>query len=211
MRKKRILVADDHFAIRSGVKNILSGVFPDMEFGEAINAAETLQQLEASVWDVLILDIDFPGRSGLDVLGYMKREHIKTPVLLFSFHREEQVALQAFRAGASGYLSKDVADVELIAAIKNLLNGRKYISQQVSEQLVTLLQKPQEVAPHELLSTREFQTLLLIAKGKTVSQIAADLNLSLSTINTYRIRILEKMDAKTNAELTSYVFRNNLL
>jgi DNA-binding NarL/FixJ family response regulator len=211
MAKKKILIADDHSAIRSGVRNILSEDFPDIEFGEAKDAAEAIQKLQASVWDVLILDIDLPGRGGLDVLKYIKEEQIKTPVLVFSFHREEQIAMRALRSGASGYLSKDVADVELKTAIRQLLQGQKYVSRFVSEQLVHHLQKPKEGPPHELLSGREYQTLLLIAKGRTVSQIAEELHLSVSTVNTYRARILEKMGAGTNAELTSYVFRQNLL
>ncbi|MGZ3836973.1 MAG: response regulator [Flavisolibacter sp.] len=211
MSKKRILIADDHSAVRRGVRNILSGSFPDAEFGEATDAAETLDMLRSSSWEVLILDIDFPGRSGLEVLKILKDENKKIPVLVFSFHREEQIALRALRSGASGYLSKDAADTELVDAIRQLLAGRKYISTLVSEQLVSQLQKPLDQAPHELLADREFQTLLLIAKGKSVSQIAEELQLSLSTVSTYRSRILQKMDMKNNAELTNYVYKNNLL
>lgn len=211
MSKKRILIADDHSAIRIGVKNILSGAFPKMEFGEARDCAETLRQLDNAAWDLLILDIDFRGRSGLDVLTYIKQQYMNIPVLIFSFHSEEQIALRALRAGASGYLSKDSADVELVTAIRQLLSGRKYISQSLSEQLVSQLQNPQDVAPHELLAEREFQTFLLLAKGKSVSQIAAEIHLGVSTVHTYRSRILKKMGMKTNAELIKYAVRNNLL
>lgn len=211
MSNTRILIADDHSAVRVGVRNILSTAFSKIEFGEARDCAETLQQLEGSDWDLLILDIDFRGRSGLDVLTHIKQHYINIPVLVFSFHSEEQVALRALRAGASGYLSKDAADVELITAIRQVLNGRKYISQSLSEQLVTQLQNPQEVLPHELLAEREFQTFLLLAKGKSVSQIATEINLGVSTIHTYRSRILKKMGMKTNAELIKYAVRNNLL
>lgn len=211
MSKKKILIADDHPAIRRGVKNILSGAFLDAEFGEATDAAGAIHMLEADHWDVLILDIDFPGRSGLEVLAHTREEGIMTPVLVFSFYREEQVALRAIRSGASGYLSKDVADTELITAIRYLLSGRKYVSQFVSEQLITQLQHPSELPPHELLAEREFQTFLMLAMGKTVSRIARELNLSVHTIHTYRSRILRKMKLKTNAELTSYALRNNLI
>lgn len=211
MKNKRILIADDHPSIRRGVKNILSASFSHIVFGEAADTADVLQKLQDNIWDVIILDIDFPGRSGLDVLKYIKEEGIKTPVLVFSFHHEEQIALRALKMGASGYLSKDVADVELITAIRQLLSGRKYISQFISERLITQLQNPMETPAHEFLADREFQTLLLIARGKTVTEIARELNLSISTINTYRSRILIKMGMKNNAELTNYAFKNRLI
>lgn len=207
---KRILIADDHTAIRSGVRNILSAAFSDISFDEARDTAETLSKIELLDWDVIILDIDMPGRGGLDVLKYLKDENKKVPVLVFSFHREQQVAVRTIKAGASGYLSKDASDEELVTAIQHLLSGRKYISQMVSEQLVSHLQKPTAL-PHELLSGREYQTLLLIARGKTVSQIAEELNLSASTIHTYRTRLIEKLGEKNNAGLTSYAYRFNLI
>lgn len=207
----KILIADDHPAVRRGVKNILSAAFTEAEFGEATDAAEALRLLSSSIWDVLILDIDFPGRNGLDVLKHLKDQQDKTPVLVFSFHREEQIALRAIRSGASGFLSKDAADTELVNAIRHLLSGRKYLSSFVSEQLVAHIQTPKEGPLHELLAGREFQTLLLIAKGKSITQIAEELKLSISTINTYRARILSKMNKKNNSELIQYVYSNNLL
>jgi two-component system, NarL family, invasion response regulator UvrY len=211
MNKKKILIADDHPAIRRGVRNILSGEFPDAEFGEATDAAEAIQQLQSAAWDVVILDIDFPGRSGLDVLMNVREMHIKTPVLVFSFHREDQIAIRALRSGASGFLSKDAADTELISAVRQLMAGRKFIPPAISDQLIAQLQNPLQVPPHETLTGREYQTLLLIARGKTVSKIAEEMNLSVSTINTYRARMLKKMDMSTNAELTLYVIRNKLI
>lgn len=211
MTKKRILIADDHSAIRSGIKHILSFAFSEIEFGEAIDAHETITKIENEHWDVLILDIDFPGRSGLEVLKYIKDQNAGIPVLVFSFHKEDQVAIRAIRSGARAFLSKDVSDIELITAIKTLLSGRKYISPSLSEQIVDQIQKPLEVPAHELLSSREFQTLLMIAQGKAINQIAEELKLSVSTIHTYRARLLEKMQATNNAQLTSYVFRYKLL
>lgn len=208
---KRILIADDHSAIRNGIKHILTGSYPALEFGEATTASETLQQLKESRWDLLILDIEVPGRNGFEVLQQLRSERVKTPVLVFSFHREEQIAVRALKAGAAGYLSKDAADTELVSAVVQILSGNKYISTAVAQQLIARLDNPQGKEPHELLSDREFQTLLLIASGKTVSQISEELSLSISTISTYRSRILEKMAMKTNAELTNYAIRRNLL
>src|ERR1700733_3892101 len=201
---RKILIADDHSAIRIGVKQICANEFPAMHFAEAVNYAEVFQKLKETNWDILILDIDLPGRNGLDILKQIRTEKIKVPVLMFSFHVEEQIALRALKLGATGYLSKDSADLELIKAINQILNGRKYVSESISEKLLSLYEKDSEKEPHELLSDREYQTLLLIASGKTVSEIAEILCLSKPTISTYRARILEKMKMKNNAELTTY-------
>ena len=208
---KKILIADDHFAIRIGVRQMCAGEFPSVLFGEAVNYAEVFQKLKESDWDILILDIDLPGRNGLDILKQIKTEKIKVPVLMFSFHSEEQIALRALKIGAAGYLSKDAADRELIKAINQILDGRKYVSQSLSEKLVEMLDRNSNKEPHELLSDREYQTLLLIASGKTVSEIADILFLSTPTISTYRARILEKMKLKNNAELTTYAISQKLV
>lgn len=208
---KRILIADDHSAIRNGVKLILSEGFGEAECGEASNAAEIFQRMKEKSWDLLILDVDMPGRNGFEVLKQLKEEKNPVHVLIFSMHPEDQLALRALRAGASGYLSKDVADTELIKAINQILQGRKYITPQVAEQLVSQFGNPADKPLHELLSDREYQTMLLIASGKTVSQIAQDLSLSVPTVSTYRARILEKMGMRTNAELASYAIRNHLV
>ena len=162
-------------------------------------------------WDILIQDIDMPGRNGFEVLKQLKDDGIKTPVLVFSMHPEEQIAIRAIKLGAAGYLSKDTADEELIKAIRVIMNGKKYITPSLAEQLVMQLENPNSKAPHELLSDREYQTLLLIAKGRNVSQIAEELSLGVPTISTYRARILEKTGMKTNAELATYAIRNNLV
>jgi two-component system invasion response regulator UvrY len=208
---KKILIADDHSAIRIGVKQICTSEFPSVQFGEAVNYAEVLQKLKETDWDILILDIDLPGRNGLDILKQIKADKIKVPVLMFSFHIEEQIALRALKTGAAGYLSKDVADLELIKAINQILLGKKYVSQSLSEKLLSLMGDNSGKEPHELLSDREYQTMLLIASGKTVSEIADILYLSTPTISTYRARILEKMKLKNNAELTKYAITQKLV
>jgi len=208
---RKILIADDHSAIRVGVRQICASEFPGMHFDEATNYAEVFQKLKENNWDILILDIDIPGRNGLEILKQIKAEKIKVPVLMFSFHGEEQVAIRALKTGASGYLSKDAADRELVKAINNILDGRKYVSQSISDKLVSMLDEDIEKEPHELLSDREYQTLLLIASGKPVSVIADELFLSKPTISTYRARILEKMKLKNNAEITNYVISRKLI
>jgi two-component system invasion response regulator UvrY len=208
---KKILIADDHSAIRIGVRQICASEFPLVQFGEAINYTEVFQKLKESDWDILILDIDLPGRSGLDILKQIKAEKIKVPVLMFSFHVEDQIALRALKIGASGYLSKEAADTELVKAIGKIMDGKKYISQSLSERLLGMLDDNSNKEPHELLSDREYQTLLLIASGKTVTEIAGMLCLSKPTISTYRARILEKMKMKNNAELTTYAISQKLV
>jgi two-component system invasion response regulator UvrY len=208
---KKILVADDHSAIRIGVKQICTSEFPLVQIGEAINYAEVFQKLKESDWDILILDIDLPGRNGLDILKQIKAEKIKVPVLMFSFHSEEQIALRALKIGASGYLSKEAADMELVKAINKIMEGKKYVSQSLSEKFLEMMDDNAMKEPHELLSDREYQTLLLIASGKTVSEIADMLFLSTPTISTYRARILEKMKLKNNAELTTYAISQKLV
>jgi two-component system invasion response regulator UvrY len=207
----RILIADDHSAIRIGIKQICAGEFPAVQFGEALNYAEVFGKLKEGPWDILILDIDLPGRNGLDILSQIKAEKIKVPILMFSFHSEEQIALRAMKLGAAGYLSKDAADLELVKAINQIMQGKKYVSQSLSEKLLSMLDDQGGKEPHELLSDREYQTLLLIASGKTVSEIAGLLYLSTPTISTYRARILEKMQMKNNAELTTYAITQKLV
>jgi two-component system, NarL family, invasion response regulator UvrY len=208
---RKILIADDHSAIRIGVKQICLGEFPSVQFGEAINYSEVFQKLKKADWDILILDIDLPGRNGLDILKQIKAEKYKVPVLMFSFHGEEQIALRALKMGAAGYLSKDVADLELIKAINKIMDGKKYVSLSLSEKLLNMLDESSAKEPHELLSDREYQTMLLIASGKTVSEIAGILYLSIPTISTYRARILKKMRLKNNAELTTYAIGQKLV
>ncbi len=179
---KKFLLADDHQVVRRGLKLTISDEFPDALFGEAENAAEVIKRVHEDSWDLLILDMDMPGRNGLEVLKQLKDEKIATPILMFSMHPEEQVAIRALRSGASGYLAKQTADTELMKAIHLILSGRKYITPTLAELLVNEVETPSNKAPHELLSDREFQTLLLIASGKTVSGVAKELSLSVPTV-----------------------------
>lgn len=207
----KVLIADDHSAIRNGVKHILSSSFPFMEFNEAKDAGEIYVLLKDHRYDLLILDIDLPGRNGFEVLHTLKTNKYELPVLVFSFHKEDQIALRAYKNGAYGFLSKDTADKELIDAVNLMLAGKKYLPSGISEQLLSYLKEPELREPHEKLSDREYQTMLMIAKGKTVSQIAQELLLSTPTVSTYRARILEKMDLKNNAEIASYAIKKNLV
>ena len=211
MPHKKVLIADDHSAIRKGVKHIIAGEFAGAEFGEAVDAGEVFRRIAERPWDVLILDIDMPGRNGLDILKQLQAEKSTIPVLVFSMHREEQIALRALKLGAYGYVSKDSADTELVKALQLVFAGRKYIPHSVAELMATRLADPAGKAPHELLSDREYQTFLLIAAGKTIAQIAGELSLSIPTVGTYRARIIEKTGLRNTAEMAAYAIRNNLL
>ena len=207
---KSFLLGDDHALVRSGLKQLLIDAFHQVKIGEAANAGEVLTLVRQQNWDAVILDINLPGRSGLDVLIDLKKESPKLPVLVLSMHPEDQFAVRAMKAGASGYLTKDSAPYELIKAVNKILSGGKYISETFAEQLADDLEFGADRSPHERLSNREFQILCLIGSGKTPSQIAEQLHLSIKTISTFRSRILEKMKMKTNAELTRYVIENQL-
>lgn len=207
----RVLIADDHSAIRKGVKLLLQAEFPEIEFGEASNALDAYKTAKQKEWDILIMDMDMPGRNGLETLKQLKDEGILIKTLIFSMHPEDQIAVRALKAGAYGYLTKDAEEGELSRAVHTILAGKKFITAAVAEQLALQLENPSDKPPHELLSDREYQTLLLFASGKTVSQIAQELSLSVPTISTYRARILEKMNLKNNAELTRYALENKLV
>ena len=206
----RILIADDHAIVRSGLRQILINEHDLEVAGEAQNGAEVLDLIRREPWDVLVLDVGMPGRSGIGTLRDVKRERSDLPVLILSIYPEDQYAVRAIRAGASGYLTKDSAPDELVRAIRKVLRGGKYISEAVAERLILALDDAADLPPHELLSDREYQVLCLIASGKTVSEIASEISLSVKTVSTYRTRILEKMRMKTNAELTHYAIKNNL-
>ena len=209
--KIRILLADDHTMFREGVKQVLSTT-PDVEVvDEAGNAAEVLEKANRGHYDVVILDISMPGRDGLEVLKQLKQLDPHRHVLILSMYPEDQYAFRAIKAGASGYLTKNKASFELIAAIRKVASGRKYISADVAEQLAVDLERDAERPLHQKLSDRENQVMRMIASGKTVTQISGELAISVSSVSTLRSRILKKFGMKTNAEITHYAIKNDLV
>jgi len=207
----RILIADDHAVVRRGLKQILADEFKQAHFGEAANAREALDRLRKENWDAVVLDITMPGRSGLEALKEIREEKPKLPVLVLSMHPEDQFAVRVLKSGASGYMTKESAPEELVGAIKKVLAGGRYVSPSLAEKMASYLAIDTPKAPHERLSDREFVVLRMIASGKTVSQIAEELSLSVKTVSTYRTRILEKMGMKSSAELTHYAFKYSLV
>ena len=207
----RILIADDHAIIRKGIKQILLEEYPSATIEEVNDAEAAINKTITNEWDILICDLSMPGRSGLDVLQHVKQNLLKLPVLILSIHPEEQYAIRALRAGAAGYLSKDAATDELVKAVQRILQGRKYISSSLAEIMASELDQDTSKPPHELLSDREFHVFKLIADGKSVSEIAEQLSLSITTVSTYRSRILEKMEIKTNADMTRYALENKII
>lgn len=204
----KILTIDDHEVVRRGVKEMFTET--SATFGEARSGAEALELVRAQQWDIAVLDISLGGRSGLDVLVDLKKLRPKLPVLILSMHAEEQYAVRAFKAGASGYISKGSPGEELRRAILKIVKGGQYVGPSLAEKIVLQLARSEKL-PHESLSDRELEVLCSIASGMTVGEIALKLSLSDKTISTYRRRILDKMDMKTNAELTHYAIRNGLV
>ncbi|SDS43212.1 two component transcriptional regulator, LuxR family [Opitutus sp. GAS368] len=197
--------------VRQGLKQILADEFSRAAFGEAGTAQEAIAKVWEQEWDVVVLDITMPGRSGLEVLGEIRKSRPRLPVLVLSMHPEDQFALRMLKSGAAGYMTKESAPEALVGAIKKVLAGGRYVSPALAEQMAAYLGTDVQKPPHERLSDREFLVLRLIASGKTVSQIADQLALSVKTISTYRARILEKMLMQSNAELTHYAIQNRLV
>jgi DNA-binding NarL/FixJ family response regulator len=207
----KILVADDHTIVREGLKQIL-GEVPDMIVaGEASDGSEALHKVRKDHYDLVLLDIAMPGIGGLDVLKQLKSEKPDLPVLMLSMYPEEQYAVRTLKAGASGYLTKESASDELIAAIRKVSRGGKYVTSSLAEKLASCLDTYSDKPVHERLSDREYQVVRMIASGKTVTEIAEELSLSVKTISTNRSRALMKMGMKTNAELTYYAIKHGLV
>src|SRR2546426_6469103 len=200
----KILLTDDHAVVRHGLKQILADELRRAEFGEARNAQEALNRVWKDKWDVVVLDITMPGRSGLEVLREIKRSKPKLPVLVLSMHPEDQFAVRILKSGASGYMTKESAPDELVGALQKVVAGGRYVSAALAEKMASYLAIDTLKLPHERLSDREFLVLRMIASGKTVSRVAEELSLSVKTVSTYRVRILEKMGMASNAELTHY-------
>lgn len=207
----RILIADDHAVVRRGVRELLGEEFATATFGEATTAQEALDQVWKEPWDLILLDISMPGRSGLDVLRDLKAARPHVAVLVQSMHAEGQFAIRVLKSGAAGYITKDSLPEELIRAVKKVLAGGRYVSLSLAEQLAGFLSTERERPAHEQLSDREFQVLRMLAAGRSVKEIGAELSLSIKTISTYRTRLLEKLDLRSNAELALYAEREGLL
>jgi two-component system, NarL family, invasion response regulator UvrY len=207
----KVLVVDDFPLFRRGVRDLLVEGFPTVKTGEASNFHEMLELLRRKPWDVAVMDISMPGMNGLEAVKQVKQEFPDLPVLILSMHSEEQYAIRMFKSGADGYLTKSSAPEELVKAIKKVHGGGKYVSATLGEALASRVNPDAEKSPHELLSDREYEVLCLIGSGKTISQIADAMNLSVTTISTYRARILEKMRMKTNAELARYAIQKGLV
>ncbi|MCS6298357.1 MAG: response regulator transcription factor [Nitrospira sp.] len=207
----KILVVDDHAVVRQGVKQILNEQFQGAVIGEAQNAEEMIDRIRKFTWDIVVLDVGMPGKSGLDALKDLKQVCPKLPVLVLSAYPEDQLARRMLKAGAAGYLTKDSAPNDLVQALRKILGGGKFVSASMAELLVANLNEQDERPLHELLSDREYQVMCLIAVGKSLKEIADDLCVGISTINTYRARILEKMQLKNNTELTHYAIENRLV
>lgn len=207
----RVLITDDHAMIRVGLKQVLLKAFSSAVIAEAQNTQEAMEQIRKKVWDLVVMDITMPGRSGLDILQDIKLARPNLPVLIMSMHGEDQFAVRVIKAGAAGFISKHSAPEELVKAIRKILGGGKYVSSSVAEKMVFDLGKETEKPPHEALSDRELQVMCMFATGRANKDVARELSLSVKTISTYRARILEKMTMKSNAELTRYAIKSGLV
>jgi len=207
----RLLIIDDHSVVRQGIRQILADMEDIVVGGEATNAAEGLERARAEQWDAVVLDLNLPGTHGLDLLKQLRHEQETIPILVLSMHAEDQFALRAIRAGASGYLTKNSAPHDLVNAIRTIVSGRHYVSAWLAERLAVEATGDPSKAAHEQLSDREYQVMMRIASGKSIKEIAAEMNISPKTVGTYRSRLAEKMNLTSDAELTAYVFRNHLL
>lgn len=207
----KILIADDHAVVRQGVQYTLRNEFKEVEFGEAQNAEEVLDKVMEQTWNLVILDIKMPGKSGLNILEQLKHGYPNLPVFVLSMYPEEQYAMRVLKSGASGYMNKENAPEELARAVRKILSGGVYISPSLSEKLISEFGTDTTRPLHEILSSREFQVMLMLASGKSLTEIGKEIHLSVKTISTYRSRILEKMKMDTNAQLTSYALENHLI
>ena len=207
----RVFIADDHAIVREGLKQILADSPDIIVAGESENGLDAIKLFRKSKCHVMLLDISMPDKSGIDVLKQVKKENPDMAVLMLSMHREDQYAIRSLKAGAAGYLTKQSAPKELVTAIRQVASGQKYVSAALAQELASQVGDDHAAAPHDTLSDREYQTLTMIASGKTVSVIAEELSLSVKTISEYRARLLVKMKLKNSAELTHYAIKNQLI
>lgn len=207
----RILIGDDHVVVRRGIKQILSDCSVPLVCLEASNGMEVLEVARKGECDLVILDLNMPGRHGLDILKDLQYEFPDLPVLVLSMHDESQYAVRVIKSGAAGYMTKDCAPTELVQAVEKVIEGGRYITTSLADKLASNIRKKAGLVPHETLSDREYQVLCLIAGGKLLKEIAAELSLSVKTVSTYRTRIMEKMNMKSNSEITRYAINNRLI
>jgi two-component system invasion response regulator UvrY len=207
----KVLVADDHAIVRRGVRQILSETADILVGGEAASADEVLALVRGQRWSAVVLDLNMPGARGTDLLSQLRAEYPELPLLVLTVYPEEQYAVRCIKAGAAGFLTKESAPERLIGAVRKVASGGRYVSAELGETLASVLAGESNGTPHERLSDREFEVLRMLASGKTVTQVAEELALSVKTISTHRTRILKKMDMSTNAELTHYAVRNGLV
>jgi two-component system, NarL family, invasion response regulator UvrY len=207
----KILIADDHEMVRRGLKETLADEFENVSVGEARNAQEAIEAGRKQAWDIALLDIKMPGRSGLEVLEELKKLRPKMPVVIISAFPQEEYALRAFKLGAAGYVSKESASDEVFTAVRKALAGGRYVTPALAEKLAATLAGEAPATPHDDLSNREMEVLRLIAAGKTVKEVAAELALSEKTVATYRLRLSKKMGLTTNVELARYALQNKLV
>jgi two-component system, NarL family, invasion response regulator UvrY len=209
-RQLRILIADDHAVVRDGLRQLLADKYTNAIFGEAANTQQALDALDNADWDVMLLDLTMPGRGGLDVLGQARNIQPRTKILVLTMHPADQYAVRVLKAGAAGYLTKESASDEVVAAIEKALAGGTYVTAALAEKLISSMSAPEKKL-HEQLSDREFQVLRMIAAGKSVKEMGAELALSVKTISTYRTRVFEKLKFKSNADAVRYVSAEHLL
>jgi len=207
----RVLMADDHTIVREGIRQLLTETADLVMAGEARNGAELIQRIREASWDVLLMDLSMPGRNGIELIRYIKTEAPKLPILILSMHTEDQYAVRAFKAGASGYLTKDSASSQLVAALKKVAAGGVYVSASVAERLALGVMPRAESLTHEILSNREYQIFQMIVGGAKVSEIARMLSLSVKTVSTHKGRILKKMNLRSAADMVRYAIQNHLV
>jgi len=211
LRQARVLLADDHAIVRQGLLDILRESMPRAKFGEARTGQETVELVRRQVWDILLLDISLPDRSGIEILKEVRGLDPKLPVLILTMHPEEEFGLRSLRAGAAGYLTKNTDPKEIVVAVGRVLARGRYISESLAEELATEFRRDGVRMPHERLSDREFEVFGLLARGHTVKEIAARLKISAQTVSTHRSRVIDKMGLRTNADLVQYAVRHALV
>lgn len=207
----RVLVVDDHKILRRGLREVIEEDFPDAEFAEAEDSQTALEKVYEAKWDLILLDVNIPGRSGMDVLAEIKQTQPETPVLVISAYPEEDFAIRALKLRAAGYLTKNCVADELNAAVRKALAGGRYVTASLAEKLAESMGSDLATAPHDLLSNRELQVLRLIAVGRSIKEIASELSLSDKTVSTYRVRIADKLGVSSNVELTRYALQHRLV